>query len=81
MNENYMIVSTDKANKFRCPLPFTDYDGSVRAFCDGNACMAWINEIDQNSAPTGRGRCGMVSAILPLYTCAMPFEPETTPEE
>lgn len=39
------------------------------------------NEFDQNGEPTGRGRCGMVSAILPLYTCAMPFEPETTEQE
>lgn len=81
MNGIYTVVRTDKARQFRCPFPFTDYDGSVRAFCDGDDCMAWIQELGQNGELTGRGRCGMVSAILPLYTCAMPFEPETTPEE
>lgn len=81
MNEKYMVVSLDEAHKYRCPYPFTDYDGSVRTFCDGNSCMAWIDQLDQNSEPTGRGRCGMVAVILPLYTCTMPFDPETNPDE
>ena len=81
MIEEYTRIPSDKAKFLRCPVPFTDADGSVHAYCDGTDCMAWMREIDDNGEPTGCGRCGMVRAIAPLYSCMWPAGCDQTASE
>ncbi|WP_165078862.1 MULTISPECIES: hypothetical protein [unclassified Desulfovibrio] len=65
MAERYTIFKKDRAyENFRClfPLPFPDESRN----CVPWKCPAWIDELDENGEPTGRGRCGMVPARIEL---------------
>lgn len=66
MNDYY--IEQSKAHLLLCPLDRTG-DYHVGKKCAGPLCMGWVHELDDNEKPTGRGRCGMVLPVMPVYTC------------
>ena len=64
MGERYRMYTKDDASWYRCMAPYTDANDVVIDFCRPGRCPAWIEELDDNGEPTGRGRCGMVPAHI-----------------
>lgn len=63
MGERYTFINKERAWDYRCLFPTPDPDGRINR-CRPWECPAWIDELDENGEPTGRGRCGMVAARI-----------------
>ena len=39
--------------------------------CEGELCMGWVKELNDQGEPTRRGRCGKVSGLIYICNCGV----------